>query len=167
MSRDDFFWWFSQGKEYIANNAINMKQRMEDCVTVRGTEQPNTKPRTWCFCGAPKWHQPITEELYITHTWTALGPVLHGARRPWEQSTPCCIPPISWGLAALCRPRQVRDPSGIHHQVGGKQEITEGFAIASVSPHLHQAAVSRWGNNSWLHLQAKQTFSLLHSNAAH
>lgn len=74
---------------------------------------------------------------------------------------------VPWHLTALCRPHQGRCLSCMCSQLGAKQEMMEGLAMVSVSPHLCQAAVSWQGDNSRIRSKTQQTFSCLHPRAAH
>lgn len=60
-----------------------------------------------------------------------------------EQITPCCTPRCP-GTSQPFADHGTADASqACASQLGGKQETTEGFVMASVTTHLCQAAVSQ------------------------
>lgn len=137
MSRDDIFWCFSQGNGYIANIAVNIKWRMKDGITVRGTKLG--QPRASCFRGALERHRPLKED-----------PCISGGGKTMGADDTLLHPMVPWSLTAFADHCRADAPQARASQLGGKQEMMEGFAMASAAPHLCQAAVSRQGDNSRL-----------------
>lgn len=108
MSKDGIFWCFSQANGYFTNTATNIKGRMKDCTTVRGTKPG--QPRWSCCRGTLKGCQPLSEDPHISRGGKTMGVDHTSLHTTVPQS-----------LTALCRPQQGRGPFSMHQSTQRKE----------------------------------------------